>query len=84
MSENLPALNTAEDNSATFLTDRLVARHKAETEALDTCWPDGAFVDRHEWANHALRQAQELLDHAYAMERKLHEVWSEHRWCGKS
>jgi hypothetical protein len=53
---------------STPITDALVKRHQAETKALENRWPDGGFVTRNEWERHALRQAQELLDHARAME----------------
>jgi regulator of replication initiation timing len=54
--------------------DALVQRHTDETHALDNRWPDGDFVDRHEWREHAERQAQELLDFARTLERELNAL----------
>lgn len=71
-------------DSDRFLTDALVERHKAETAALEARFPEGAWVSRGEWREHSLRQARELLEHAYEMERRLHAIFQEHRWCGKS
>lgn len=61
------------------MTDRLLARHAEETTELlrKLHTPDML-------REHSLRQAKELLAHAYEMERKFHESWGEHRWCGKT
>jgi hypothetical protein len=58
--------------SETPKTDALIARHKAETHALETRFPDrGYVVTRHEWRDHSVRQAQELLDHTKDLEREV-------------
>jgi NTP pyrophosphatase (non-canonical NTP hydrolase) len=59
--------------SETPKTDALIARHKAETHALDTHFPDRGYVaTRHdEWNDHAARQARELLDHTKELEREV-------------
>lgn len=75
VSDIRPALEEA--NPARMLTDALVKRHQQETEALQN---KEIPADRHEWREHSLRQARELLDHAYDMERRLHEMWLEYRW----
>ena len=60
-------------------TDALIARHTAETEKLDKSddWfihGKGRFPDRHVWAAHSRRQAQELIDHTRQLERELAEA----------
>lgn len=55
----------------TPLTEALLARHEAETRALDNRFPEhGNIATRHEWRDHSMRQAKELLEHARAMEKR--------------
>lgn len=62
----------------TFQTDALVKRHQEETDALLR-----RLHSLDEQREHSIRQARELLAHAYDLEKRLHSVWSAHRWCGK-
>jgi hypothetical protein len=63
----------ADLESTAPLTAALVKRHQEETEALDSRFPDrGTIATRHEWREHSLRQARELLEHAADMERKFY------------
>lgn len=66
-------LNEA-SNPESFLTDALVARHQAETADLPLNPPREVMLA------HAQRQAIELVQHAYEMERRLHEMWQKYRW----
>ncbi len=62
------------DKQASFLTDALVERHKAETAELPAGTPPIVMRE------HATRQARELLAHAYDLEKRLHEMWQKYRW----
>ena len=60
---------TTEERSGTPRTDALLTHHKAETTALDERFPEhGNIATRHEWREHALRQAKELLEHTHQLE----------------
>ena len=63
----------------TCQTDALVKRHQDETDALLR-----KLHTQGELREHSIRQARELLDHAFDLEKRLHAMWQEHRWCGKS
>ena len=63
------------DSAARFLTDALVNRHAEETTALLRGMHTPDMV-----CEHSIRQAKELLAHAYDLEARLHKIWSEYRW----
>lgn len=58
-----------------LLTDALLARHRIETQVM-LKGPHPLDVVQ----AHSKRQAQELLDHAYDLEKRLHEMWQKYRW----
>lgn len=67
------------DRADSSMTDALVKHHEEETTALLR-----KLHTPEDMRQHAVRQAKELLDHAYDMERRLHEMWLDYRWTGKS